>query len=71
MAKDPPTELTISTQEKSTLSELVQKVLIDTLAHIAIIVEQNCPEAFSQLEKNKVLISLEKMSYSTFNQIKE
>lgn len=71
MAKDPPTELTISTQEKSTLSELVQKVSIDTLAHIAIIVEQNCPEAFSQLEKNKVLISLEKMSYSTFNQIKE
>ncbi|OMJ71959.1 hypothetical protein SteCoe_29693 [Stentor coeruleus] len=71
IAKEPDIEPIISSQEKNSLSELVKKVSINALAHIVLIVEKNCPEAFSQLEKNKVLISLEKISYSTFNQIKE
>ncbi|OMJ93430.1 hypothetical protein SteCoe_3545 [Stentor coeruleus] len=69
--KKRPKEPSVSLQEKKDLSELIQKVSSNTLAHVATVVEEECPEAFSQLEKHKVVISLEKMNYSTFSRIRE
>lgn len=69
--KKRPKEPSISLQEKKDLSELIQKVSSNTLAHVATVVEEECPDAFTQLEKHKVAISLEKMNYSTFSKIRE
>ena len=33
--------------------------------------EQDCPEAYVQIEKHKVMIILEKINYSTYNKIKQ
>jgi hypothetical protein len=66
-----PKEPSISLQDKKDLSNCIKNASINTLAHIAIIVQQDCPDAFAQIEKHKVMIILEKMNYSTYNKIKE
>lgn len=69
--KRKPKEPTITFQEKKELSQVVKGLSTNELAHITIIVQQNCPEAYVQLEKQKVMILLEKLNYPTYNKIKE
>ena len=69
--KRKPKEPTITLQEKKELSMMVKGLSTNALAHITTTVEQNCPEAYAQIEKHKVMIILEKLNYSTYNKIKE
>ena len=69
--KKKPKEPTITLQEKSEISNMVKELSTNTLAHITLIVEQDCPDAYVQIEKHKVMIVLEKLNYSTYNKIKE
>lgn len=65
-----PKEPSISIQEKKDTSDLVKQANTNTLAHICTVVQQDCPEAFLP-DKNRVVIDVEKLNYSTFVKIKE
>lgn len=64
-------EPVIPAEEKSELSELVKKVNHDTLAHVVTIVENECPQAYTQLDKERVMISLDLVNKATFEKLKE
>ena len=70
-SKPKPKEPSMSLQEKKELSALVKEASSNTLAHVTTVVEQDCPEAYVQIEKHKVMIILEKINYSTYNKIKQ
>ncbi|CAG9313144.1 unnamed protein product [Blepharisma stoltei] len=66
-----PREPVIPVEEKTELSELVKKVSHDALAHIVTIVENECPQAYTQLDKERVMISLDMINKATFDKLKE
>jgi hypothetical protein len=49
----------------------VKQASLNTLAHICTLVEAECPEAYSNIDKNRVVIDVEKINYSTFVKVKE
>ena len=69
--KRKPKEPMVSLQEKKEIASFAKELSLNTLAHLCIIVEQECPEAYVKIDTNKYMIAFDKVGYSTFQKLKE